>query len=94
MFRMMSRGRRSGLPGVLKRPVLHWKREATVSPILVVIGEGDINKVAYMAKQTQRIAAPPNDQGLCAAASYGHSNIVRFLMTWECHRSRKRAVAS
>jgi hypothetical protein len=80
MFRMMSEGDDPGLPDVLKRSVLYWERGETVSPLLIAIGEGDLNKVAYMAKHTQRIADPPNDQGLCAAARYGHSNIVRFLM--------------
>jgi hypothetical protein len=80
MFRMISAGVDPGLPDVLKRPVLHWPRGATVSPLMVAIGGGDINKVIYMAKQTPRIAAPPNDQGLCVAARYGDSNIVRFLM--------------
>jgi hypothetical protein len=80
MFRKMSEGDDPGLPDVLKRSVLHWERGDTVSPLLVAIGEGDLNKVAYMAKHTQRIADPPNDQGLCAAARYGHSNIVRFLI--------------
>jgi hypothetical protein len=80
MFRMMSAGDDPGLPAVLERPVLHWERGVVVSPLLIAIGGGDINKVAYMAKHTQRIADPPNDQGLCAAACYGHSDIVRFLM--------------
>jgi hypothetical protein len=80
MFRMMSEGDDPGRPDVLKRSVLYWEHGDTVSPLLVAIGQGDINKVAYMAKHTQRIAEPPNDQGLCAAARYGHSNIVRFLM--------------
>jgi hypothetical protein len=80
MFRMMSEGQDPGLPGALKHSVLYWMRGDIVSPLLVVIGEGDINKLAYMAKHTHRIAEPPNDQGLCAAARYGHSNVVRFLI--------------
>jgi hypothetical protein len=80
MFRMISAGDDPGLPVVLERPVLNWERGDTVSPLLVAIAGGDINKIAYMAKHTQRIADPPNDQGLCAAARYRHSNIARFLM--------------
>jgi Ankyrin repeat len=80
MVRMISEGEDPGLPAVLKRPVLYWARGETVSPLLLAIGGGDINKVAYMAKHTQQIAAPPNDQGLCAAARYGHTNVVRFLI--------------
>ncbi len=73
IFRMISEGDDPGLPGVLGSPVLHWRRGDTTSPLLVAIGGGDINKVAYMAKRTQRIADPPNDQALCVAARYGHS---------------------
>jgi hypothetical protein len=80
MFRMMSVGDDPGLPAVLKRSVLHWVRGDTVSPILIEIGRGDINKVTYMAKNTRRLGEPPNDEALCVAARYGHSNIVRLLM--------------
>jgi hypothetical protein len=79
-FRMISEGDDPGLPGVLKRPVFHWRRGDTVSPLLIAIGGGDINYVAYMARHTQRIADSPNDQALCVAARYGHSNVARFLM--------------
>jgi hypothetical protein len=80
MFRMMSEGDDPGLPDILKRSVLHWRRGDSVTPILVEIGNGDINKVAYMAKNTRRLWEPPNDEALCVAARYGHSSIVRLLM--------------
>jgi hypothetical protein len=80
IFRMISEGDDPGLPGVLGSPVLHWRRGDTTSPLLVAIGGGDINKVAYMAKHTQRIAESPNDHALCVAARYGHSNVARYLM--------------
>jgi len=80
IFRMISEGYDPGLPGVLESPVFHWRRGDITSPILVAIGGGDINKVAYMARHTQRIADSPNDQALCVVARYGHSNVARFLM--------------
>ena len=80
MLRMISKGADPGLPGSLKRPVLHWRRGDTTSPLLIAIGGGDLNKVAYMMKYTRRIADPPNDQGLCVAARYGHTNLAQLLM--------------
>jgi hypothetical protein len=80
VFRMISVGDDPGLPGVLRSPVLHWRRGDTTSPLLVAIGRGDLNKVTYMERHTQRIADSPNDQALCVAARYGHSNVARFLM--------------
>jgi hypothetical protein len=83
IVRMILAGEDPGLSVVLKRPVFHWRRGETTSPLLVAIAGGDLNRVAYLARRTQRITDPPNDQALCVAARYGHSNIARFLMEME-----------
>jgi hypothetical protein len=80
IFRMISEGDDPGLPDVLGSPVLHWRRGDSTSPLVVAIGGGDINMVAYLARRTKRIADSPNDQALCVVARYGHSNVARFLM--------------
>jgi hypothetical protein len=80
ILRMVSAGEDPGLPVVLKHPALVWEIGDTTSPLLVAIVGGEVNRVAYMAKHTQRLAEPPNDLALCLAARFGHSNIARFLM--------------
>ena len=80
MFRMTSAGYDPGLPDVLKFSVLHWDRGEKTSPLLVAIGGGDINIIAYLTKHTTRLAEFPNDQALCIAARYGHSNVARHMM--------------
>jgi ankyrin repeat protein len=80
MFRMTSEGSDPGLPDILKFSVLHWDRGEKTSPLLVAIGGGDMNIVAYLTKHTTRLREFPNDQALCVAARYGHTNIARYLM--------------
>ena len=64
----------------LKFPVLHWQRGQETTPLLVAVGRGDINIVAYLALNTKKIGIPPNDQALCVAARYGHTNVANYLI--------------
>jgi Ankyrin repeats (3 copies) len=80
IFRFVSAGQDPGLPAVLQRNVFQWQRGETTSPLLVAIAEGDFDNVTYMVKHIQHLAEPPNDQALCVAARWGHSDIAKFLM--------------
>jgi hypothetical protein len=80
IFRMVSAGEDPGRPVVLERPLLHWRKGDTTSPLLVAVVDGEINLVAYLVKSTGHLADPPNDRALCLAAQFQHANIARFLM--------------
>jgi hypothetical protein len=80
IYRMVSAGEDPGLPVVLKRPLLRWKRGDAISPLLVAIALGKGRQVAFLAKHTERLAEAPNDLALCVAAHYGKIAAARFLM--------------
>ena len=80
IFRMVTAGEDPGHPVVLERSSIHGSKGDTTSPLLVAIATGDLSRITYMLKQTQRMADPPNDLALCIAAKYGHSNVARHLI--------------
>jgi hypothetical protein len=80
IFRMVVAGEDPGLPTVLERRLIYWRPGDTTSPLLVAIADGDLNRVAYLARNTEHLAEPPNDLALCVAARLGHANLARFLM--------------
>ncbi len=80
IFRLVSAGDDPGLPTVLQRPMFRWRAGDTTTPLLVAVAFGDLRLVGYMLKNTKRMADPPNDQALCVAARFGHSDVTRLLM--------------
>ncbi len=80
IFRLVSAGDDPGLATVLQRPMFRWRVGDTTSPLLVSVAFGDLRLVAYMLKNTKRLAEAPNDKALCVAARFGHSNVARLLI--------------
>jgi hypothetical protein len=80
IFRFVSAGQDPGAQVVLQRRLFQWQPGDTVSPLLVAIAEGDLDNVTYMIRHTERLTDSPNDQALCIATRFGHSDIAKFLM--------------
>ena len=63
----------------LRRAVFHWNIGDNVSPLLIAVAQGRPRRVAFLLRYTDKLEEVPNDQSLCVAARYRHSNVTRLL---------------
>ena len=79
-YRMIAHGEDPGISVKAKRQILqYWGPGQTTSPLLVGIARGDADLVAYMVENTRLLETAPNDQALCVAGRFGHSNVAKVL---------------
>ena len=48
--------------------------------MVAIAADSTLSEITYLVRETRHLSDPPNDQVLCLAARYGHTNVAELFI--------------